>query len=270
MKIYLDYIFLENFITNLIIIYQISIFCKIKFLKSRSIICNIILSLYSVLINTLDNSIIESFLIKFILIFSSIYICYKPENLSAYIKYFLYYLMFYFIYIGIVIFIAVFFNIKLNIFCVRIILYILSGLILLLINKLMWKMWKNNIKNKIVYKVNLNNFSFKAFVDTGNNVKDTYNNVDVIFVSSSLKEKILENNNFIKTTEMNISTATCNQNMEGYIFNNVSIYDECNKVIRLKKAEFIFIDSTLFNEKEYSGLISYDTYIEKLKGDTLC
>lgn len=267
MKVYLDYIFFENVIVNYFISIQIPIFCKIPKKRIRIIISSIIVAIYTTIIQAVGGSFIENSLIKLLIIFSATYIAYKPLTIIKYFKYFLCYLMFYFIYIGINIFIILFFNVAINNLLIKILVYILSYILLTIINRIMWKMWKNNIKNQIVYKINVNNFEFNAFVDTGNNVKDINNNLDVIFVSDELKGKIL-NNYSADITDIEINTATSKEKFTGYIFENAKISTSSVKV-ELKKVVIVFIEKNLFIGKKYSGLISYDTYIEKLEGATL-
>lgn len=267
MKIYLDYIFFENFIVNYFILNQLPIFCKISKNKIRMLISSIILAIYSTIIQTLDIYLIENYSIRLIIIFINIYISFKPNNLVKYLKYFSCYLLFYYIYIGINIFIILFFNINISNFYIKLLTYLISYFILTIVNRLMWKMWKNNIKNKIIYKLLIDDLEINVFVDTGNNVKDRKNNLDVFFLSDEFKTILLKNGSY-KQTKININTATASDEMDGYIFNNIILSTE-NSKIYFKKAVIIFISNKLFLGKKYSGLISYDTYIEKLEGATL-
>lgn len=268
MKIYLDYIFLENLVVNIFISYQVPLFCKFVPSKKKILIGSILLSFYSTLTSSIESGFIESLIVKAGIVLFSVYVLYKPENIRLYLKYFICYVMFNFIFLGIVIFLTLFLGIKLDNILVRLALYIISGLVLLFVNRTMWKMWKNNIKERIVYNVNVCGISFKAFVDTGNNVRDIYKGLDVLFVSEENREKLEGLESFEKTT-LEISSATGTETMEGFILENVSISDGSLN-ITLNKIVVIFIDKELFKHKRYSALISYDTYIEKLKGATLC
>ncbi len=269
MEIYLDYVFLENLIVNYFILFQVPILCKFRINKIRCLISSLLMSIYLILIQMLSNSIFQNLIVKLLIVAVTIYVSYKPSKIIEYIKYIIFYYMFYILYLGIIIFLTLFLNLNLENILVRLVIYLISAIILTLINKLMWKMWKNNIKNKVIYNIKIENFNLQGFVDTGNNVKDRINNLDVIFVSSNYKSKILSKIENLDTIKIDIKTAAGNEKMQGYIVKNAIIYDE-KFLINIDKIVIIFIDSNLFLSKNYEALISYDTYIDKLKGVTLC
>lgn len=270
MKVYLDYVFIENFIINISVLYQTSIFTKSKVGKLRLIIISTFLSVISIMkLLEIGNNI----LIQILAVNIAIYILYTPKNVIKYIKYQMYYYLIYIIYIGILISTSVFFSINLNSVITRITLYIVTILITYVINKYMWKIWVNKIKyNNLTYKVvlnDLNKVSFNVFVDTGNNVKDPFSNLDVIILNSrsyrlKYKNKVIDNT---KRDVINIDvlTASGKTKIKGYIFDDVSIKKGGVEKVKLKKAIIVFIDEKINND-DYDGIISYNTYLEKLEG----
>lgn len=270
MKVYLDYVFIENFIINLSILYQVSIFTKTKISKTRLILTSITFSIISVIkILNITNNIILQILVVFI----GIYLLFLPKKIIKYFKYQMYYYLISITYIGIIISSAIFLGIKLNNIVTRISIYILSIVITYLINKYMWKMWINKIKYfNLTYKLVINSLdkiAFKVFVDTGHNIKDPFSNLDIIILNSEtyiskLNSKKLDN---IKSSmkEIEILTANGKSKIKGYIFNDISIRKRKTEKVLLKKAIILFIDEKI-NNNEYDGIISYNTYLEKLEG----
>lgn len=273
MKVYLDYIFIENFIVNISILYQTSIFTKTKVSKMRLIILSIFLSFISI-IKELD--ICNNIILQILTVNIVIYLLYLPKSIIKYIKQQMYCYLIYIIYIGIIISTSVFFTISLNSIYVRIFLYIVTAFITYIINKYMWKVWINKIKyNNLTYKIvinSLNKLTFKVFVDTGNNIRDTYSNLDVIIINSKIyKLKIKSNLIDDKEREvviLDVVTAIGKSKVNGYIFNDISIKKGGVEKVILKKAIIVFIDEKI-NNYEYDGIISYNTYLEKLEGATI-
>ena len=77
-----------------------------------------------------------------------IYIIYLPKELKKYIRLFVYYFLISFLLVGIVISLTLFFNVNISNIIIKNILYIVSGILLFLFNKFMWKMWKSKIKKE--------------------------------------------------------------------------------------------------------------------------
>lgn len=273
MKVYLDYVFIENFIVNISVIYQTNIFTKTKTTKLKLLIVSVFLSCISI-IKSLDIG--NNMLIQIVSISIAIYMLYKPKNLVKYIKLQLYFHMIYITYVGVLISSSVFFSINLNRFYIRIMLYIVTILITYIINKHMWKIWINKIKyNNLIYRMvikSLNNVTFKVFVDTGNNLKDRIFNYDVIILNSKIYNSKLKktyiDNKKRETINLDILTATGKSQIKGYIYDDISIRKGGIEKTILTKAIIVFIDEKI-NNQEYDGLLSYDTYLEKLGGVAL-
>lgn len=270
MKIYLDYIVIENFLINLSVLYQTSIFTKTKFKKNRLILVSIFLSLISLLI---EFEVGNNIFISILAINISTYLLFIPKNFMKFVKLQMYYYLIYVIYIGVIVSISVFFKVNLNSFTIRILLYIVTIVITYIINKYMWKIWINKIKyGNLTYKIvinSLNKISFKVFVDTGNNIKDPYSNLDVIILNTKMytsKSKSLFLDDEKKDlVSLDISTANGKSKIKGYIFKDISIKKGGVEKLRLKKAIIVFMDEKINND-QYDGIISYNTYLEKLEG----
>ena len=262
-------ILLENLLINFFIIYQVSIFTKIKFKIINGILGIFFLSTYSTIAYFLEGGLILNGIIKLLMVCFSIYIIFMPREIFKYIKIEIYYFLLFFMLVGIVISITLFFNINLQNYFVKIIIYNISGVILYVFNKFLWKLWKNKIKkDNLIYNIKIKNILIPAFVDTGNNVYDYLNNLDVIFIEERFKSELIKKMDH-KKINLNVKTIMGEENKDGYIINNVEVIKNNIKIYTFKEIVFIFINKE-FKNNEYKALLSYDTYIEKLKGAILC
>ena len=270
MKIYLDYIFLENVIVNLIITLQINYFTKLKNRKINVAIGVLFISIYTTIIYVLKNDFLNSVFIKLVVICIYAYITFVPKTIVKYFKNIVYYLLFSFLYIGIIIAISLLFNINLDYTYIKIIIYVISSFVMYIFFKYVWKMWKTNIKESdFTYNINIEGTNIISFVDTGNTVKDLVTNLNVIFVKDKYKDKLVYYLNKNKKVEINIGTINNVSKEIGYIFKNVSIYKDKKYITTLKKIIICFVNNNFIN-KEYDGLIGYETYTKDLKGVLFC
>ena len=267
MKIYLDYIFIENIIINFVIMYQVTIFTKSKINIIRCISSSIIFSIYSVIIYFFYDTFILTCFIKLMLVNISIFISFKPKNIKEYLKKIIYYYIINFIYVGVIISITVFFKISINNTLNKICIYIISGGITYLFNRYLWKLWKTNIKNNSLgYKLKIKNQEINCYVDTGNLVYNLEHNLDVIFLDYNWYG-IFELLDILNTKiDLKIKTVNGNEKLYGYIVKGVEVYKENRYICKLDKIIFSFSNQRININNKYSGLIGYNLYVEKLEG----
>lgn len=270
MKIYLDYIFLENIIINFVIIYQVNILTKSKINIKRIIIASVVLAIYSVIICILQENFITNGIMKLIIINFVMIITFKSNSLSECLKKISYYYIVNFVYVGVIIAITIFFNISLVNIKVKIFVYLTSGIVTYLSNKYLWKLWKTNFKNNnLGYNLKIKDEIINCYVDTGNLVKAPIYNLDVIFLDYKWYG-ILELLDVLKNkVELNINTVNKNDKIYGYIVKHVEVYKNNKYICKLDKIIFSFSNQRINIDNKYSGLIGYDLYIEKLEGAKL-
>ena len=265
MKIYLDYIFLENLVVNIIVYLATIKLINIKIKTNKIIIFSCINSLLSCLCTVFN---INNYLISFLFTISTIIIVLNNRKIVNILKCTLIYYLTYFIYIGEIIVFSILLNLNLNFMYVKLVLYLFCGVILNLCINNMWKMWKIKLTNNaLFYNLKINNVFIPVFVDTGNTVKDTLSNLDVIFLSKKYMKDILKKNSLKKK---NILICSINNIgfVEGFVVKNLEIYKENKKVAEIEK----IIVSFEFNntQEKYSGIIGYETYLKYLEGVKLC
>lgn len=270
MKIYLDYIFLENLVVNILITINIYKFTKNKLKIARVIIGAIFLAIYTTLTYILNDSFLVSMNIKGIAVIIYVYISFKPKTIIQVFKYLVYYLLFSFLYVGVIISVSILFKVNLENFAFKIATYLISEVVLIFFTNYLWKMWKSNIKNNdLTYKLNIDGQEITGFVDTGNSVKDILTGLDVLFIDDKYEENIKRK--LEEKKEVKIYTDTVNGGVQrkGYVIENIEVYKEKTLVGKIKKVVICFVKLNI-SQKEYSALIGYNTYIENLKGVKFC
>lgn len=265
MKIYLDYIFLENLIVNTVIILETVIFTKSKISNKRKvfiIILDTILSCFLAVNNHLNTYILHLF---FSLI--TLFILFKSSNLYQLIKKVICYYIIYFLYMGLVISFSIIFNVNLEIFLFKIMLYVFSAIVFHFICKDLWKLWKINITQKnLYYTLKFNDIEIEAFVDTGNSIKDPITSLDVIFIDEKLKDNVLNNIEKYKRISIEVSTVNGVDIKEAYIVKDVIVYKEKTEIVQIDKIILSFTLNSSSTPEKYSAIIGYDTYLDKLEG----
>ncbi len=261
MKIYLDYIFLENLIVNAVIIFQTIKCIDLKIKLKKKIIWTIIDAIVACYIYIKQD--INPYIINILFTSFMIVVILKPKNIISYIKYTCIYYYVYILYIGLIIFSTIIFNIHLEIYINKLMLYFFAGIISKYIIDKMCIMWKNKtLKSDLLYSLKIQNKEITVFLDTGNKVYDYLNKASVIFIDNSIKDEFALNN--YEKVEFEINTVSGIDVKEGYIIKNVIITKD-NEEYVIDKVIICF--SNIHNTPEkYSGIIGYELYLRNLNG----
>lgn len=196
--IYLDIIFLENLIMNVIIIYSTGILIKIKPKFIRTIISSGVGSIYSILLYITELEIYTSIISKIILSIIMVYIAYNPKSVAKMWKQVLIFYMTSFIFGGVSLYLIYFLKpkdilIKNGVFVGEYMLKVifLGGIFGFIIVKLSTKIIKTKFTSKdmhckIKIKLNDKEIETKAILDTGNLVKEPITNTPVVIVEKNI------------------------------------------------------------------------------------
>ena len=257
MKIYLDYIFLENLVVNTVIIIETIILTNFSVSKKKRIFIIFLDTFISTIMKIIPQ--LDNFLIHIILSSLSLFILFKFKNIFEFIKNLISHYLIYFIYIGIIISFSIIFNINLENILIKLALYIFSASIL---NILIKDLCKIKISD-LYYELKINDVKIKSFIDTGNTVKDPISSLNVIFLNKNLKNSL--NLDVNKKIAFNVSTVSGNDIKEGYIVKNVKVIKDGREIAKIPKIILCFSLTSNTPEK-YSAIIGYDTYLENISG----
>ena len=203
MTIYIDIIFIENIIMNVIILYATSIILKQKIKIIRLIISSAIGSIYSIVMYITKLTIYSSIVSKFILSVVMIYVAFIPNDLKKMFKQIIIFYLTSFVFGGVALNLIYFLrpenvSIKNGLFTGEYALkaIMLGAIMAFIIIKISIKIIKTKFNSKDMYcniklKINEKQIETKAMIDTGNLVKEPITNTPVVIVEKSLLEGII-------------------------------------------------------------------------------
>lgn len=203
MTIYLDLIFLENFILNMIILYAVGIETKTKIKHLKTILASLIGSLYAIITFTIKNKFVSSIMMKIILSIIMVYISFNSKNYKELIKKTLFFYFTSFAFGGGALAVIYMVNtekisiqngiISGNYTLFTITFGVMIAFIVTLISfKLIKnKISKNDLIRNITIKINNKYIKVKAMIDTGNFLKEPITNIPVIVVEDKLLRNII-------------------------------------------------------------------------------
>ena len=208
MTVYIDIIFLENFIINYIILYSTGLVQKITIRKTKIIISAAIGAGYVIVSFIENNNIFTKLYMKIVLSIIMIYIAYNPQNVKKMLKSIILFYLISFATGGCAL--ALLFIVSPNTITISngvivgknsIKVTILAGVMGFILIKYSFKMNKEKLKNNdlicnLTIKICGKLIKTKAFIDSGNNLIDPLNGKSVI-----IAEEELIHNNGIKYLE---------------------------------------------------------------------
>ena len=269
MKVYLDYIFVQNFLIDLIIITETGTIAKRKSNYTRQITAAIIGSAYVIIMIFFKIQELSYIYCKVLLAFAVVYIAFKPERMLEYLKLVALFILTSVVNVGSVSIIENFMKIDKVSYMEEITIYLIGLALAKCIMKHMWKMYRVEIKkDELIYKVKIkigeNEYRYKAFLDTGNSVYSFTQKVPIIFaektqgIENALKEQ--------STPEFYIKTSTLSTVSErkAYLLDNIEISHK-NKSWYVK-AGVCLVDTKFSKTGEYNMILNYILYTENMEG----
>lgn len=205
MTIYLDIIFLENFILNILLLYAVEIETRSKIKHYRIIIASLVGSIYATIIYVTKKGFLYSIEMKLLLSIVMAYISFETKNFKELFKIIIYFYLTSFVFGGGALALIYMVNtgkisIQNGIIQGRYtILTIMMGVVIaFIIIMIVFKFKKNKIyKNDLIcnIKIKINNkeIKTKAMIDTGNLLKEPITNVPVVIVEHNLLKSIIPN-----------------------------------------------------------------------------
>ncbi len=268
MTIYLDYIFIENFLIDYILLKETSYIARRQLANSRAIISSIVASLYVVIMVYFKLQELNYLICKVLLVIILIYISFNSRKVDEYIKLIAIFFLISVINVGTLTVITNLFNLHSMTGVLKVIVYISSMCTSKLFTKHMWKIYKQDVKNQdLIYEVKINfgdkTYKYNAFLDTGNTVYSYTYNVPVIF-AEIMDETIMQE--LKKKQFFNITTVTLSNRQEkkAYIFEKIEIKKKDKRWY--VKTAIVFENTKLSKDNSYNMLLNYTLYAQNLGG----
>lgn len=267
MKVYLDYIFIQNFIIDYILVLETGYLAKRKTKPKRYAFASLIAAIYVVIMMCFKVKELDYLISKILLAFVIIYISFKPTRVIDYFKLVGLFILASCVNVGTITVISNLIKKNNLYFWEEITIYLVGFLLSKTYISKMWKVYKSEIKkDDLIYDVKLiiNNkeYKYKGLLDTGNSVYSHVQDIPIIFAyKKNINDKDLKNMDMFYIETVTLSKKS---SKEAYIFDNIEILKGNNKWN--VKAGVVFEDTNFSKNNEYDMILNYILYTEKMGG----
>lgn len=194
MEYYVEYIFAENFFIDFILLYITGSLIKNKIVYIRLIIAALIGAFYVILIAYFGKEFMTYFIVKVSVSVLMVMVAYDSKGIIKNIKVILCFYIVTLIMVGIVFALYYFTNNKLTVNIIIISMFMGFAVLKFLFYEIKLRKEKNNYIRTVTIEINNKTKSFKAFIDTGNELTDPITGKPVIVVNiESLGDVLGEN-----------------------------------------------------------------------------
>ena len=205
MTVYIDVVFLENLILNVIILYATSLISKINLKIIRTLISASIGSIYAIMYYIFQIGLHSNIIFKFVLSVIMIYVAFNPKEFKTLLKVLILFYLTSFVFGGASLSVIYLVNAqRINIqngmiigkytmntiFTGIIIAFIVIVIAFKIIKS---KISKNDLFCDIRFKINNKEIKTKAMLDTGNLLKEPITNIPVVVVEHKLLYDVIPN-----------------------------------------------------------------------------
>ena len=205
MTVYIDVVFLENLILNVIILYATSLIAKINLKIIRTLISASIGSIYAIMYYIFQIGLYSNIIFKFVLSVIMIYVAFNPKEFKTLLKVLILFYLTSFVVGGASLSVIYLVNAqRINIqngmiigkytmntiFTGIIIAFIVIVIAFKIIKS---KISKNDLFCDIRFKINNKEIKTKAMLDTGNLLKEPITNIPVVVVEHKLLYDVIPN-----------------------------------------------------------------------------
>lgn len=253
MKIYLDYIFIENFLITILTLLEAKKILRINCKTKRIIFASIVSALYVTIMILLKLNFMNYLLCKVILVQIIIFIAFKPQSIKEIITYSIKFFLINVFNIGIIYVVFNFLGFEIKNTAHKLFVYLLAFVIGSYTILYFIKVLKNRTNTEI-YDVEIEilgeKIKYKGFLDTGNTAFCYTYNLPVIFAEyvNNLEKKL----NSLTKIDICINTLNGRTEKKGYLIDNVSIKE---KNIT-KKVIVVFVRKEEISSTKYNMILN--------------
>lgn len=191
MEYYVEYIFAENFLIDFILLYITGNLIKIKIIYKRLILAALIGAIYVILIAYVRKPFITYFIVKISVSILMIMVAYDIKGIIKNIKVILCFYIVTLIMVGAVFALYSITNNRVTVNIILISIFMVFALLKFLFYEIKLRKEKNNYIRTVTIEVNDKIKSFRAFIDTGNELIDPMSGKPVIVVNIEILGDIL-------------------------------------------------------------------------------
>lgn len=203
MTVYIDILFLENFILNFIILYATGLISKNKIKILKISLGSILGAIYVIITYLIKNKMYLNILFKLILSIVIVYISFTPKSLKEMLKMIILFYLTSFVFGGAALGVIYMINsgkitiqngVIIGSYTLRTIF--IGAIIAFIVTILAFRFVKTKLSKKdlfcnIIIKINEKQIKTKAMIDTGNLLKEPITNIPVVVVEHTLLNEII-------------------------------------------------------------------------------
>ena len=264
MTVYLDYLFVQNFIFDLILIVQTKFLSKIQLDAKRAIFSSIVSSIYICVLVVTKQPQLNYFGSRILLSFVIVYIAFKPESLEKYIKITAVFYVSLILTLGISVFVSqMLCDGKRQELVSKVVVYLVVLLLTFVVTKQFWKIYKFNIKKQnlnmaVEVTISGHKYIYNGFMDTGNTVYSYELGVPIVFaeyISDEQKNEIRK----LSYVDIPVSTISKMSNEKAVLLKGKMLGKEI-------KIGVVFVENKLNKDNAYNMILNYKMFEENLGG----
>lgn len=267
MTVYIDYLFIQSVVFDLVIIVQTSTFSKEKIKIHRVALAVFLSGIYTCIVVIAKLEILNYFWCKIVLSFVIVYVAFIPKTILKYLKLVALFYLSSILTVGATTFVS-------EILCegeyqdgiLKIIVYVVALLVTYISTNKFWQIYKYNLNKE---KLNMNveiflngkKYEYLGFMDTGNTVFSYELGVPIVFAEylSDKQKRDIAKEAF---STVIVSTITRKSDEKAILVNGLV---EGKRV----KMGVVFVDNKLNRNGEYNMVLNYKMFEEKLGGISL-
>lgn len=264
MKIYIDYIFIENFWVMYVLLKQCSILTNKNIKKLNHLVACTISAIYVCVMVIFKINFLNYIVMKILLCVVVVYIVFSPKKINQYIKYVGIFLITSAINLGVFYIIRNFLDLKPQTILYKLIIYGINLSLCIIICKKMWKM--NSIKlteSTLIYNASVyiedKEYVYKGFMDTGNNAYSYEYSIPIVIaeIQDAKQRKMLEK---LESFYMEISSINGSAWEKVYIPTNFVINSEKINV------GIVFSEQKLDSSFNYNMILNFRIFEKNMRG----
>lgn len=264
MTIYIDYLFIQSFVLDFVILLQTKLLSKEKFKVYKGVIACIVSGIYTCLAITLSLEVLNYFWCKICLSFVTTYIAFTPKTTKKYIKLVSTFYLASILNVGSAVFVSeILCEGKYQTFLCKIVVYCISLLVTYVVSEKFWKIYRLEINSSKLYipvEVVLSGrrYMYTGFMDTGNTVYSYELGVPIVF-AEYLTDEQKKMTKSLEQTSVAVSTISKKSVEKAMLVDSV---------IQGKKIKLgvVFVDNTLNKDGNYNMVLNFKLFEEKLGG----
>lgn len=264
MKIYIDYIFIENFLTTYVLLKECEMLTNYKSRNKNYIIASIVDAIYVCIMLIFKLNFFNFILLKLLLVAGIIYIAFLPKKTSQYVKLITMFLVSSIVNLGIFYFTRNLFKIQTTNLFLKIIIYTLNFILCMGICKKMWKVYSLKLCDiNLIYDVKVvigkKTYKYKGFVDTGNSAYSFENNVPIVIANFAGG---MGNNELKSLESFPMYIGSINGNLEEKVYIPTKFYINNEEI----KVGIVFTDKKLDTFSKYNMILNFEIFKNNLRG----